>query len=74
MGTDPQQLFGVGMGLDAEAEARGRDTFVLERMHADGHRWVAVRRFPTKADAERALSELEDGGDDRRHYRIHHVR
>jgi hypothetical protein len=74
MGTDPQQLFGVGMGLDAAAEARGRDTFVLERMHPDGHRWIAVRRFPTKADAERALAELEARGEDPLRYRVRRVR
>jgi hypothetical protein len=74
MGTDPQQLFGVGMGVEAAAEARGRATFVLERMHADGHRWVALRRLQTKADAERALAELEARGEDPLRYRIHRVR
>jgi hypothetical protein len=57
MGSDPQQLFGVGLGTRLAGE-RGRKRWLLEMMHDDHQRWVGLGQFQTKDDAERALAKL----------------
>ncbi len=74
MGTDPQQLFGVGLGMEAAGRARGRPAFALERLHPDGRRWVELHRFATEADARSRLDELAARGEEPARYRIHRVR
>ncbi len=63
--SDAQQLFGVGLGMEAADRARSRGGFALQRRHEDGHRWVDVRHFPTKPDARAALEELVANGEER---------
>jgi len=74
MGTDPQQLFGAGLGIENAERVRVAPAVLLERRHADGHRWVQIRRFPARADAEASLEELvRKGGEDRDMFRIRKV-
>lgn len=72
--SDPQQLWGVGIGTSAAARAGDRATFVLERRHEDGHRWVELHRYTVRSDAESALSALIEGGAAAGDLRVRRVR
>jgi hypothetical protein len=74
MGTDPQQLFGVGWGVRAASRRRSRTMFALEQLHPDGRHWVVLGRFLARQDAERALSRLVAQGRTAQDLRIRRVR
>jgi len=60
-----ERLPAVPSGLQQRLPAAGErpETYVaLHRRHPDGHRWVEVARFPTRADADVALASVLEGG------------
>jgi hypothetical protein len=63
VGTEPQQLFGVGIGVGAASRAASRALYALERRHEDGRHWIVLRRFPARDEAEAALRALVDAGE-----------
>jgi hypothetical protein len=73
MGTDPQQLWGVGMLSENSVRARRRHVFVLEERHADGVRWLELHRYPTKDEARTALDKIVADGGDRARHRVQRV-
>ncbi len=74
MGTAGQELFGVGMGMENAEHARLVPRWVLQRQHPDGVRWIEVRSFKQRKDAEAALASIVAQGQDSGNYRIHKVR
>ncbi len=71
MGTPSEELFGAGLWSEQAAKAmRRRGGFVLQRRHEDRSRWVTIRRFASKAEAQSALDALVEDGKDAAAYRV----
>ena len=72
MGTRSEELFGAGLWSEQAAKAmRRRRGFVLQRRHEeDRTRWVTIRSFASKSEAQSALDALLEDGKDAAAYRI----
>ena len=74
MGTPGRELLGVGLGMENAEQARRVPRFVLQRQHPDGVRWIEVRSYEQKKDAEAALATIVDQSEDPDTYRVHKLR
>jgi hypothetical protein len=71
MGTSSEELFGAGLWSEQAAKSTSRRRgFVLQRRHEDRTRWVTVRSFASKSEAQSALDALVEDGKDAAAYRI----
>jgi hypothetical protein len=73
MGTHPQEFYGAGMWSENAVRAASHHAFALEERHADGRRWIELKRFPTKGDARAAMEALIGDGAERDRYRVARV-
>jgi hypothetical protein len=73
MGTNPQEFFGAGAWSYNAARAGHGHAFALEERHADGRRWVELKRFATKGEARAAMDALIAVGAERDRYRVERV-
>lgn len=68
MGVDQHLILARYMGDRALESIDGLTTyFALQRRHEDGRRWVELRGFATRQDAEAALEILATHGGGERH-------
>jgi len=71
MGTPSEELFGAGLWSEQAAKAsRRRRGYVLQRRHEDRTRWVTIRSFASKSEAQTALDAPIEDGKDAAAYRI----
>lgn len=76
-GSRPGDLLRVTgfLGKEDREAAEERTFFVVESRHPDGKRWVEVRKYRSKQEADQALAKLiEEGHATRDDHRVHELR